>query len=410
MTPPLAHLFPSLSPSSWWRHLTFIFGIFAIMTATASQNLPPSIDLTVLEARLKKKSGHHCSQLEVAGQSRNYRLYTVVIDIHGKILVRVYRPLMMDGVGGVSCANALFSEFSTLRFLQKEDPTIHAPRPICYDDDQDGRVGGAWIATVFIEGNLLSKQLPLLEEFVTQSLIRQSVKEIYTKILKSVFTKFSEIGSIHAYGNSDSSCCHFVCCADVEEFCIGPMALPPSNEAGVTAPPRLSDSGPFRTGEEWLLAVACRHLEYFGSSRRAEPTQTAVRLQSKVISQFCEAADILGRRPPPALVLENVNFSDENILVAPNDPTRIVGILGWAGARVVPYWGSERPGPESELEGELRRIVGFDLFIQDIRHWDDDFLTTLAWWAKNWHMVKGEGSVETVLDNRLNITMVFFFQ
>ncbi|KAK0203262.1 hypothetical protein DFS33DRAFT_1346297 [Desarmillaria ectypa] len=357
------------------------------MTTTTSQIWPRSIDLTVLEARLKEKSGHQCSQPEIAGQSRNYKLYTVVMEEHGKILVRVYWPLTMDGLSGVSRVDALFSETSTIRFLQKEDPTICAPRPICYDNDQDGRVGGAWIATVFIEGKLLSDKLASLTS-AQRYLVRQSAEDIYIKILKSASTNFSEIGSIHALRSTDAACHYVGCSGDVErEFCIGPMALPPSNEAGVTGPPRLADSGPFQTGEQWLLAVTCRHLEYFGSSRRSEPTQTAVCLQCKVLEQIYEAAENVRERPPPNLVLEHVNFSSENILVASDNPTRIVGILGWAGARVVPFWGIERFGSD---EGEPRQITEFERFLEGTGCWDDEDLSTLAWWARNWHMFEGE--------------------
>ncbi|KAK0216630.1 hypothetical protein EDD85DRAFT_432201 [Armillaria nabsnona] len=343
-----------------------------------------SIDLTVLKAQLRKKSGHECSHPEIAGQSRNYRLYTVVMEEHGKVLVRVYWPYAANGLGSVSCADGLYSEVSTLRFLQKEDPTICAPRPVCYDDDLDGRVGGAWIATVFIEGTLLSKKLATLTN-VQSYLVRQSLKEIYIKILKSAGIKFSEIGSIRAPRNTAAiTCRHPECSEDAEqrEFFIGPMTLSPSNEAGVTAPPRPTDTGPFETGEQWLLAVTCRHVEYFGSSRRSEPTQTAVHLQCKVLEQIYEAAEIIRERPPTDLVLEHVNFSPENILIAPDNPVKIVGVLGWAGARVVPFWGAEREGDEEvTMEFELS---------EGTCRWDDEGLSRLAWRARNWHMVKGE--------------------
>ncbi|KAK0220675.1 hypothetical protein IW262DRAFT_1042363 [Armillaria fumosa] len=358
-----------------------LFGIAAAMTTTTSQK---SIDLTVLKARLKKKSGHDCSHPEIAGQSRNYKLYTVIMEEHDKVLVRVYWPYTADGRGSVSCTDGLYSEISTLRFLQKEDPTICAPRPVCYDDDLDGRVGGAWIATVFIEGILLSKKLAALTN-VQSYLVRQSMKEIYIKILKSAGTNFNEIGSIRALGNTAATTCHHPeGSEDAKDrgFFIGPVSLSPSSETGVTAPPRSTDTGPFETGEQWLLAVTCRHLEYFGSLRRAEPTQAAVRLQCKVLEQIYEAAEIIRNRPPTDLVLEHVNFSADNILIAPDNPVKIVGVLGWAGARVVPFWGTEREG-DDELVMEFERSEG-------TCRWDDEDLSRLAWRARNWNIVEPE--------------------
>ncbi len=220
---------------------------------------------------------------------------------------------------------------------------------------------------------------------VQSYLVRQSLKEIYIKILKTAGMNFSEIGSIRAPRNTAAiTCRHPECSEDAEhrEFFIGPMTLYPSNEAGVTAPPRPTDTGPFETGEQWLLALTCRHLEYFGSMRRSEPTQTAVRLQCKVLEQIYEAAEIIRARPPTDLVLEHVNFSSENILIAPDNPVKIVGVLGWAGARVVPFWGAEREGDE-ELTMEFERSEG-------TCRWDDEDLSRLAWRARNWHMVKGE--------------------
>lgn len=63
---------------------------------------------------------------------------------------------------------------------------------------------------------------------VQSYLVRQSLKEIYIKILKTAGMNFSEIGSIRAPRNTAAiTCRHPECSEDAEhrEFFIGPMTL-----------------------------------------------------------------------------------------------------------------------------------------------------------------------------------------
>ncbi|KAK0217143.1 hypothetical protein IW262DRAFT_1495910 [Armillaria fumosa] len=92
--------------------------------------------------------------------------------------------------------------------------------------------------------------------------------------------------------------------------------------------------------------------------------------------------------PPTSLVLEHAGFGPSNILVDPGDPTKIVGILGWAGARVVPFWGLDF------LELDEREWAGCGLSFRNVVMrrfsdgiWYDEDLLTAAWYARKWHVL-----------------------
>ncbi|KAK0227554.1 hypothetical protein IW262DRAFT_1454700 [Armillaria fumosa] len=94
------------------------------------------------------------------------------------------------------------------------------------------------------------------------------------------------------------------------------IEVPPS---GCLASPEVSTLGPFSSAREWLVAVA---------QGKLEPTR-------RILADFnYEQA----RKWQETIVLDHIDYSLHNILVDREDPTRVVAVADWEGARTVPMW------------------------------------------------------------------------
>ncbi len=114
-------------------------------------------------------------------------------------------------------------------------------------------------------------------------------------------------------------------------FEIGAMMCLPSNRAGALAPP---DEGPFHTAKDWLVAQARKELDYKYAPTTSDD-QKCIAGVVRDIEDFVFPSDDL------PLVLEHIDFGFHNMIVAHDDPTRIVGLIDWEGARVVPLWAAK---------------------------------------------------------------------
>ncbi|KAK0217146.1 hypothetical protein IW262DRAFT_1299103 [Armillaria fumosa] len=134
--------------------------------------------------------------------------------------------------------------------------------------------------------------------------------------------------------------------------------------------------------QDWISAVMNRRRE--GHEDVPERPERHEENQIRVLNALKE----YDQAPPTSLVLEHVGFGPSNILVDPGDPTKIVGILGWAGARVVPFWGLDF------LELDEREWAGCGLSFRNVVMrrfsdgiWYDEDLLTAAWYARKWHVL-----------------------
>lgn len=165
--------------------------------------------------------------------------------------------------------------------------------------------------------------------------------------------EFDTIGSIHG--------------TDGDEFRVGPMAFLPSSRHNTVAPADTTKCGPFLSSEEWLVALSRGDLDYKVGTQ-SPPDRLAARndVAEYIASQkhtVSSARDL----PASKFYLEHIDFSPHNILVDPNNRSRIVAVLDWEGSRIVPMWamnpGFRWPsslGPWStsdpEIEPENRRL------------------------------------------------------
>ncbi|KAK0495446.1 hypothetical protein EDD18DRAFT_1332298 [Armillaria luteobubalina] len=256
---------------------------------------------------------------------------------------------------------------ATLRFLRCKDPTIPVPTPICCDDDLDGLVGGAWIVTSFVKGDVLADRIHTLTP--TDRLALQSaLADVYTKILQTVGTEFTAIGSIQEKTSNHQ-----------HSYTIGSMTFRPSDTTALPCP---DGRGPFSSAQDWISAVMNRQRE--GHEDVPERPERHEENWIRVLNALKEYDQV----PPTSLVLEHVGFGPSNVLVNPGDPTKIVGILGWAGARAVPFWGL------NFLELDEREWAGCGLSFRNMVMrrfsdgiWYDEDLLTAAWYARKWHVL-----------------------
>ncbi|KAK0186195.1 hypothetical protein F5146DRAFT_905068, partial [Armillaria mellea] len=118
---------------------------------------------------------------------------------------------------------------------------------------------------------------------------------------------------------------------------IGPMSyIPPS---GCLASPKASTSGPFSSSREWLVAAAKGKL---APTRRIQPDfdyEQAHKWQETIIDTV-QKSPLLDSdtRDHEQIAFDHIDYSLHNILVDRKDPTRIVAVVDWEGARTVPMW------------------------------------------------------------------------
>ncbi|KAK0493472.1 hypothetical protein EDD18DRAFT_1108252 [Armillaria luteobubalina] len=233
------------------------------------------------------------------------------------------------------------SEVATIRYV-KEHTSIPVPDILVYDPDWDRKVGAEWMLMKYIDGispaNLTDDQWESL---------CPSVADIWSQLLR---LRFKSIGSI--YEQQDES---------EKRYFIGPMTYIP--DSGSIGSPEASTSGPFSSTREWLVAVAKGKLD---STRRIPADfdyEQAQKWQETAIDVVQKSslldADTLDHEQ---IVLDHIDFSLHNILVDREDPTRVVAVLDWEGARTVPMWAANPVFrwplflPESKVD-HLRQLM-----------------------------------------------------
>ena len=272
---------------------------------------------------------------------------------------------------------------ATLKWV-KNHTTIPVPEVYGYDACPSNVVGGAYILQERVcdweqflsETNLkLSQLLGQRLDFIWYDDLTPDQRVIIMKQVSSfegeLFkTRFPLIGSI--YGDSQTG------------FRVG--RLGPSVVRGHELS-NVNDRGPWtsvRAYLRWYVSAERTWLDEFTKDytvlrRRICPDEDT----NAHISYFKSLCDILGR------IIDNAQFLDKidpsiahfvlfhedirtnNILVGYDDPARVVGIIDWEGARVVPMWScfqetqvAERLSTTSEQYmplRELRRQIMFDM-------------------------------------------------
>lgn len=151
------------------------------------------------------------------------------------------------------------------------------------------------------------------------------IVDIWSQLLN---LRFDAIGSLY----DDASSNHTV---------VGPMTFPPSDNAYDLEQPIAEKCGPFPSVSQWLVAVARQELDFI----KKEPLAASAMHQISTVAQHIEDSTPLdgSEAAVKAFALEHVDLCPHNILVDRDDPTRILSVIDWEGARTVPLWAIDPP-------------------------------------------------------------------
>lgn len=151
-------------------------------------------------------------------------------------------------------------------------------------------------------------------------LVCLAMADVWSQLME---LRFDSIGSL--YQTTDG------------RYHVGALAFLPTSLGAATAPPDPKKCGPFFRIQDWVSAIAHRDLDY----RSITPVGPRCLASQKAIIEELSSSDILPDAESAAASvfgLEHVDYSPHNILIDRNDPTHIMGVLDWEGARTVPMW------------------------------------------------------------------------
>lgn len=154
--------------------------------------------------------------------------------------------------------------------------------------------------------------------------VYRAVADIWLQLLD---LRFDSIGSLH-FADQDSDC-----------IIVGPIAFMPSQRYGDISHPPRSKCGPFSGTVPWLLALARRDLSYinieYPLTEEELTNMDAARIAiQKNADFFKKSNDIL----LSSIALHAIDLRPHNIIVSRDDPTKILAVIDWEGARTAPIW------------------------------------------------------------------------
>lgn len=161
-------------------------------------------------------------------------------------------------------------------------------------------------------------------------------------------------------------------CERDDHFFIGPLTFLPSKNHYTTAAPDERKCGPFSSTQEWLEASARQDLAYRLS---LPPRHEASQRIAAALDMIRKSNDLQMSTHWDAsqLSVEHVDFSPHNVLVSHCDPTKIVAVLDWEGARNVPRWGMNPlwkwPFHSNELENRHLTSLMRDRISSQVPGW-----------------------------------------
>ncbi|KAK0462218.1 hypothetical protein IW261DRAFT_1528235 [Armillaria novae-zelandiae] len=213
------------------------------------------------------------------------------------------------------------SEVATMRYV-KEHTTIPVPDILFYDPDWDRKVGGEWMLMRYIDGINPAHLWRTLTDDQWETLCT-SIADIWSQLM---CLRFKFIGSI--YEQQDES---------ERQYFIGPMAYLPI--AGSIGSPEACTSGPFLSSRDWLVAVANGKLSPTWDHPPNPNPEQAHKWRETVIDTVKNSSLLEhDSRGHQQIVLSHIDYSLHNILVDRDDPTRVIAVVDWEGARTVPMW------------------------------------------------------------------------
>ncbi|EPQ52147.1 hypothetical protein GLOTRDRAFT_140571 [Gloeophyllum trabeum ATCC 11539] len=283
-----------------------------------SEFVENGVKIHVILAKLGDHFGDPVGEIERGPRGSHHMTYIVTQESGTKRLLRVSYPVFKDFGSGIVPPSKMKSEIATIKYV-REHTNIPVPEVLLHDSDEDGSVGAEWMVMEYVNSLPLSQMWFSMSEDQRQGAV-QGIAGVFHQLLG---LRFDKIGSL--YENEEA------------KIHVGPMTFMPSNNTRDTAPPNPAKCGPFESIKQWLLALAAGDLN-FESTNVDEPVEAERRaavieditsttiFEDESLKEFC------------AIVLEHVDLKVNNFLVDPEDPTKILGVIDWEGARTVPLF------------------------------------------------------------------------
>ncbi|TFK46873.1 hypothetical protein OE88DRAFT_1667154 [Heliocybe sulcata] len=236
----------------------------------------------------------------------------------------------------------------------KEHTRVPVPEVLAYDSDDDKTVGGEWVVMEKMPGVVATLIWPQLSKELRRQLTI-NIANIFAQLLK---LRFHKIGSLHE--------------DDKRGFLVGPMALLPSHDKVDRKVPHVKYRGPFESQKSWLLAVAKGQLDL----GRDQPfhAEDLERMEA-IIKDIEESTLLVDRASHCKIGLEHTDLNLTNVLVNPDFPTEITGIIDWEGARTAPIWAIqprffERTRKMTEVDKQELHAFAYELVRHRMSGWN----------------------------------------
>ncbi|KAN0107531.1 hypothetical protein V8E52_010049 [Russula decolorans] len=298
--------------------------------------LPRDDELEILGRTVEQTLGRSVDSIDVIGRDPLSRTFSVSMKDGNHIIARVADSHMPTSI--------MESEIATMQLVQ-ERTSIPVPKILAYELDHS-HVLGAHIFLEKVPGVRLDKIFEDLPAESQDSLVTQ----IAQFMVELSHLNFPAIGSIVLPQPCDPPSTPSPVSSPQTLPPLGPLMHPCFYIEGRTA---LSiDRGPFATARAYFLAcaererAATRALFPQGAPAGAEyqallaETQGIVERAVTLLIELVRRCEGLDSADPElaryALDLHELGL--KNIIVASNDPTRIVALVDWQSASVRPLW------------------------------------------------------------------------
>ncbi|KZP00576.1 hypothetical protein CALVIDRAFT_524869 [Calocera viscosa TUFC12733] len=225
-------------------------------------------------------------------------------------------------IGTLTSLSRIESEVATMQYICQRVPEIPAP-VVLYQDNH----------------MLLMEKMPgVLLHTIWNTLSRYDKRRIVERVAEwmvELFNhRFDEMGSLYWDGTL--------------EFFVGPMVSDPF--CGGARGPMELDRGPWSTATDYFFACAQRELDLSRSldagnasaqyhtilSHQREAVEQSMDLFVEIVTR-CRCLDEDDPDLAP-FAIDMENLGPRNLFVDPDEPSKIVGVIGWQGICVRPLW------------------------------------------------------------------------
>ncbi|KAI9512064.1 hypothetical protein F5148DRAFT_1165954 [Russula earlei] len=305
------------------------------MLAVPTLILPRDDELETLGRTVERTLGRSVESIDVIGRDPLSRTFAVAMQDGHHLIARVADSHMPTAI--------MESEIATMQWV-RERTSIPVPKTLAYDLDQSHALGPHM---------LIEKVAGVRLDTIFEDLPAESQDSLVSQLARFMVdlshVSFPAIGSIVLPQPHDPSApSQPPSSPDLPP--LGPLTHPCFYIEGRTA---LSiDRGPFPTARAYFLAcaererAATRALFTQGAPAGAEyqallaETQAIVERAVTLLIELVRRCDGLDSADPELAryALDLHELGPKNVIVAPDDPTRILALIDWQSASVRPRW------------------------------------------------------------------------